>query len=84
MKPACFFNRARQEAHIEEIKRARGQSETHMGWLPFRILFWPSLRNKFLSGRHGLEVKTSQGRRAEAIGERALSTRKEIREISSP
>ena len=55
----AFFNRARQEADIEENKRARGQSETHMGWLPFRILFWPSLRNKFLSGRHGLEVKTS-------------------------
>ena len=37
-----------------------------------------------MSGRHGLEVKTSQGRHAEAIGERALSTRREIREISSP
>ena len=41
----CFreLNRARQEAHIEEIKRARGQSETHMGWLPFRILFLAKL-----------------------------------------
>ena len=58
-------DRARQEAHIEEIKRAGGQSETHMGWLPFRILFWPSLRNMFLSGRHGLEAKTSgQARRS--------------------
>ena len=36
-----------------------------MGWLPFRIHFWPSLRNMFLSGRHGLEVKTSgQARRS--------------------
>ena len=32
-----------------------------MGWLPFRICTWPSLRNK-----------TSQGRHAEAIGERAV------------
>ena len=37
-----------------------------------------------LSGRHGLEVKTLQGRHAKAIGERALSTRKEMREISWP
>ena len=31
-----------------------------------------------MSGRHGLEVKTSQGRHAEATGERALSLRREI------
>ena len=55
-----------------------------MDWLPFRIHIWPSSRNKFLSGRHGLEVKASQGRHAEAIGERALSFRREMREFSSP
>ena len=58
--PSCAFKRARQEAHNEENKRARGQAET----LPYPHL--AKLAEHVLSGRHGLEVKTSgQARRSQ-------------------
>ena len=52
-------------AHVK--KHTTKKTSGHAGkQKPFRIHIWPSLRNMFLSGRHGLEVKTSgQARRSQ-------------------